>query len=141
MTEGDLDEVLSIEKESEFSPWSRKNFVESLKYTKNRTQIVFLNEVVGYCVSSFVEDELNIEKLVVKSNMRRKGIGRLLLTNMIIFCTDNNLSKVFLEVRENNVPAVALYSSLGFVTKYVRKKYYRPNNENALVMVKQIERY
>jgi len=45
---------------------------------------------------------------------------------------------VFLEVRESNAPARALYGRAGFVSIAVRKKYYG-DGEDAVVMVKTRE--
>jgi ribosomal-protein-alanine N-acetyltransferase len=41
---------------------------------------------------------------------------------------------VFLEVRESNAAAIALYKSRGFTQISVRNGYYRRPVENALVM-------
>ena len=41
---------------------------------------------------------------------------------------------VFLEVRTDNEPALALYQSLGFVTIGLRKRYYRASGADAYTM-------
>ncbi|CAB0634629.1 ribosomal-protein-alanine N-acetyltransferase [Corynebacterium diphtheriae] len=43
---------------------------------------------------------------------------------------------IFLEVRTTNVPAIALYESLGFEHQGVRKNYYQPSGADAFVMVR-----
>ena len=41
---------------------------------------------------------------------------------------------VFLEVRTDNEPAIALYESTGFVTMGLRKRYYRVSGADAYTM-------
>ena len=41
---------------------------------------------------------------------------------------------VYLEVRTDNAPAIALYESAGFVTMGIRKRYYRVSGADAYTM-------
>ncbi len=43
-----------------------------------------------------------------------------------------------LEVRRSNVPAIALYERAGFKTVHVRARYYQDDNEDALVMLREL---
>ena len=45
----------------------------------------------------------------------------------------------YLEVRESNVAAINLYKMIGFNFDGVRKKYYRDNQENAIINVNKIK--
>jgi ribosomal-protein-alanine N-acetyltransferase len=49
-----------------------------------------------------------------------------------------NCEFIFLEVRESNTAALALYGSFGFKVSGRRNNYYRNPVENAIVMVKEI---
>ena len=64
------------------------------------------------------------------------GIASLLISNLIQFCTENNITKILLEVRELNTPAQKLYEKFGFKKISIRKKYY--NNEDAYIYEKVI---
>ena len=59
------------------------------------------------------------------------GIGRELLAALLEFAGGG---AVFLEVRTDNAPAIALYESVGFVTMGVRKRYYRVSGADAYTM-------
>lgn len=50
---------------------------------------------------------------------------------------DLNISTLFLEVNEQNKPAIHLYEKLGFEKLGVRKKYY--NNNNGIIMKKNLK--
>ena len=74
---------------------------------------------------------------VIKKTYRNQGIGTLLLENLILLAKDLNISTLFLEVNEQNKPAIHLYEKLGFEKLGVRKKYY--NNNNGIIMKKNFK--
>jgi len=57
---------------------------------------------------------LNIHDLVVKSEFRKKGIGKAILQKIILHGFKINCSKITLEVRNDNDKAKSLYKKLGF---------------------------
>ena len=72
--------------------------------------------------------------LAVRPDCRRQGLGRRLMTFLFLRAEEKGISKVLLEVRPSNRPAIALYRSLGFKILYRRPGYYEPDREDALVM-------
>ncbi len=83
------------------------------------------NDIAGFCISSVEYGRGHIMYLAVKSNYRRRGIGKALLCiSLIHFFYELDVSEVFLEVQTENVPAIKLYESLGF--RIVRRipRYY-----------------
>jgi len=79
-------------------------------------------------------DEAEIANLAVSDDARRGGIGARLLDHAIEAARDRKSRVVFLEVRESNAAARALYSSRGFEVAARRSKYYRKPVEDALVL-------
>ena len=74
--------------------------------------------------------EYEIHTIGVDPAHQGRGIGRGMMTELL-----NNVDGVvFLEVRTDNAPAIALYESLGFVTVGLRKRYYRPSGADAFTM-------
>ena len=69
---------------------------------------------------------------------RRRGIGFKLMEAMIDDCKDRNVQSIFLEVRESNAAAIAMYEQFGFIKISTRKKYYDSPVEDGLVMQKQL---
>jgi len=78
-------------------------------------------------------DEGHILDVAVHPEVRGGGVGRLLVEKVLEECRGNGASFVSLEVRESNLPAIALYRKMGFAEVGKRKRYYE-NGENALMM-------
>ena len=93
------------------------------------------NEILGFAGIKAVLNEADIMNIVVKKSKRKSGIGSLLLKNIIELCKKLNVSTLFLEVNEKNLPAISLYKKFGFEEVGFRKNYYKENN--AIVMKKE----
>ncbi|MDO4281362.1 MAG: ribosomal protein S18-alanine N-acetyltransferase [Peptococcaceae bacterium] len=76
---------------------------------------------VGYVILQVVLDEGEIERIGILPDHRGQGLGKYLLATVM---ERRQLARCFLEVRENNRDAKALYASLGFVTCGRRSGYY-----------------
>ena len=138
MQRSDLLQVCEIEKDNFSLPWSEKSFLESME----RNDTVFLaaligDEVVGYLGCYCVAGEGEITNVAVKSSHRRKGIGGKLLERLYEEAKALHTQEFFLEVRESNEAAIALYSRQGFVKEGVRKNFYEKPVENAVIMWKR----
>lgn len=136
MTLDDLDEVLTIERASFLTPWSRGAFRYEL--TQNqvaRSTVVRVgSQLVGYVCLWEIGHETHITNLAVHPSFRRRGVARALLKRTIEDARRNGVELVFLEVRPTNVEAVMLYESFGFRVIGRRKGYYFDTGEDALVM-------
>ena len=141
MREEDLDRVMEIEKEAFTPPWSREAFL--LELTKNllAKYIVVLvdGEVVGYGGIWLILDEGHITNIAVDQKHRGLGIGNRLLEGLIQLCIDRNIRAMTLEVRKSNEIAKSLYKKYGFQEYGIRPKYYQDNNEDAIIMWKNIQ--
>jgi ribosomal-protein-alanine N-acetyltransferase len=80
--------------------------------------------------------EGDITSVAVHPDYRRKGLAYALINEFIRLLPDDTES-IFLEVRESNSGAVALYEKCGFVRLSVRKNFYTSPRENAIVMQKK----
>jgi ribosomal-protein-alanine acetyltransferase len=78
--------------------------------------------------------DADIQTIAVAPSVRRRGLGRLLMRELIAEAAARHTRHVFLEVRADNPTARALYESLGFEQLAVRKKYYQPDGVDAHVM-------
>lgn len=94
-------------------------------------------EIIAFIVFMQTEGEagleFNITNLAVEERFKRKGYASVLLNFVKAFSAQNDIKKIWLEVKEGNLPAISLYKKLGFKTDYIRKNYYS-NGENACVM-------
>lgn len=91
-------------------------------------------EAVGFLLAWRAADELHLTDLGVTESERRRGIGRLLVNELLVDGRASAARVVLLEVRAGNAPALALYGSLGFVELDRRARYYADTGEDAVVM-------
>jgi len=114
-------------------PWSTEDFRDCISFA------VFLvaeadDKVVGYTVALEAADEGEILNLAVAEEGRRGGLGRALVEAIVSALTEQGVRQVYLEVRESNAPARALYAGFGFKEVGRRKAYYRRPVEDAMVL-------
>lgn len=118
--------------------WSVESIQSELEKADSRcTVAVEDSKVVGFLAFEQIMDEGSIVEVAVSPDHRRRGIARALICEALQVC--KGLRTVFLEVREGNAPAVALYESLGFERIAVRRGYYDNPKENAIIMRKNYE--
>ena len=127
-TEDDLDAVLAIEQRCYKFPWTRAHFIEELE-TKGSHFLVLTDDetdtlVAGYVVFRDRGDESHLLNVAVAHNWRGLGMGRKLVGYVVNHAYRQKQSRVFLEVRTENLGAVTLYEKLGFHRMTTRKKFY-----------------
>jgi ribosomal-protein-alanine N-acetyltransferase len=134
--ERDLRQVHAIEVASFADPWALEGFRDTMDNSRARTEVADDGggRVLGYAVAWFVADEAEIANLAVAPAARGRGIGALLLTRILQAAATFGAAAVYLEVRESNAAARALYAAQGFVVAGRRNQYYRKPVEDALIM-------
>lgn len=117
-------------------PWSTQDFRDCVSFAQ------FLvaeaegegGAIAGYVVALDAADEGEILNLAVAAGGRRNGLGRALVQHILEALTGRGVRQVYLEVRESNAPARALYAAHGFKEAGRRKGYYRRPVEDAIVL-------
>ena len=94
----------------------------------------FQRTIVGMIAWRELGGEVEILDLAIHPNYRRHGHGFFLLKTFVQNLCQSAVQKIFLEVRESNAAALALYRKLGFQISGRRPNYYRKPEENALLM-------
>ena len=122
--------------------WGEGEF-ESLMAERNTlTQRLMLGRTqIGFIISRLAADEAEILSVAIASAQRGRGYSRDLLANHLGHLAGRGIRRVFLEVEENNQPAVRLYQRAGFATVGRREQYYRDANGaklNALIMQRDL---
>ena len=135
-TRADIDAVAALEVVAFADPWTRQAFEAALKERHARFRVARFSDgtLAGYLIAWFVLDEGEIANLAVVPTARRRGIARTLLEAIVAEATESRIARLFLEVRESNVAARALYDSLGFAPIARRARYYRKPVEDAIVL-------
>jgi [ribosomal protein S18]-alanine N-acetyltransferase len=91
------------------------------------------SNALGFLVARHLTPEWELENIVVARASRQKGIGKQLLERLLTVARETNSESVFLEVRESNSPARALYERSGFHETGRRKSYYSNPLEDAII--------
>ena len=92
-------------------------------------------DVTEYIIGRQIAPEGEIYRLATLPKYRRRSIAYRLLDYAVKTERGRGLELLFLEVREKNAPARALYSSYGFREISTRKNYYKNPNDNAIIML------
>lgn len=139
MKETDIDRFAAIDEKCFAVPWSKKAFEDEFN---NGIASYFSassdGECVGYAGFWNVSGEGDITNIAVLEEYRRMGIGSMLMEAVIKKAMELKLTIITLEVRRSNVQAQGLYKKYGFEVIGVRNRYYSDNNEDALIMTKEL---
>lgn len=134
----ELDRLMAIETVAYPFPWSRGNFVDSLVagYLA-RKRVDAQGRWLGYMIAMAGVDETHLLNLTVVPEFQHQGHARAMLDELVRWSRDRAAVRLWLEVRESNHRAQALYRRYGFRELGLRRGYYPagPNGrENAVVM-------
>lgn len=141
MHQEDLAEVEEIDRISFSTPWPASAYDYELN--ENENSLLWVAEVelsgserrvVGMIVTWLILDEAHIANIAVHPAYRNQGIARKLLAHALQDAIQHGAHLATLEVRQHNLPAQALYRRFGFEITGRRIRYYRDNNEDALIM-------
>ena len=133
----DLEALEALEQQCFSLPWTGTMLQSQLPDGMHEFLVAEEDErVLGYVGMMFVLDEGYISNVAVAPDSRRRGIGDLLIQELLHRCEEHGLTFVTLEVREHNEPAIALYRKHGFAPVGLRKNYYEAPVENAILMTK-----
>lgn len=131
-SETDVDAIARVERDAGSAPWSRSAVLASLEAPTTLAWVVG-EPVVGHLLASCVEEDGEILTLAVLPDARRRGHASALLRTCEETWRASGVRSGWLEVREDNVGARALYARHGWVDAGVRPRYYS-DGSNARVM-------
>ena len=136
MTVFDLDSIAENLQTDYDDFWNYNVFKSELENENSKYIVAHQNNcIVGFAGIWIAIDVAHITNIVVKKDLRKTGIGTLLLQELINMCKNLQIKEITLEVNEHNVSAIKLYEKFGFKQVGLRKKYYN-NEDNALIMTK-----
>lgn len=137
MTEVDLEAVMAVEAIAYAYPWTRGNFIDSLRAGYTGTLLRAPEGLLGYSVAMKGVDEVHLLNLTVAPDHQRQGLGALLLEALADWARGQAAQWLWLEVRASNEGAQRLYLRQGFRRVGLRKAYYpaaQGRREDAIVM-------
>jgi ribosomal-protein-alanine N-acetyltransferase len=135
----DVEALLPVDRELfGTAAWSAETFWSELARGPDRWYVVAEDAhgaVLGYAGLMLGSgSEADVQTLAVAPAAQRRGIGGLLLRALLAEAEDRGATSVLLEVRADNEAAIALYAAHGFERIAVRRGYYQPGGQDAVIM-------
>lgn len=124
LAEGDLSEVLEIERRGYSFPWTEAVFRDCFRPNYRLWGIQITDSLVGYAVVAYMADEAHLLNICVSTGRRRSGLARHLLRHLVGEAARDGMTRMLLEVRVSNQSATDLYLAEGFVEIGRRPGYY-----------------
>jgi ribosomal protein S18 acetylase RimI-like enzyme len=127
----DLGTVLTIDHMAFGKVW--KNSLESLELAYQQSSLATVaergDEIVGYQYSTASAMGGHLARLAVKINMQGKGIGYLLVYQMLSQFKKQGFRHVTVNTQQNNLASLALYSKAGFTLTGESYRVYQYNSK------------
>lgn len=135
MQEEDIPQVAQIEARVCSMPWSEQGFLEALKQDVLFVTAKQNNQVLGYSGMYCSFEEGEITNVAVLPEVQKRGIGKRIILELLKMALEKGVSRVILEVRVSNIPAIKLYERFGFQKAGIRKGFYEKPREDAAIMI------
>ncbi len=132
----DLADIVELEVGGfEHAQWSESAWLEELTSDDRHVLVTRdMNQAVtGVATFQTVADTADLHRVVVRSDVRGQGIGRLLVQAGLEWAEAMGATQMLLEVESNNSVAIRLYQNMGFEPIHRRPDYYG-EGLHALVM-------
>lgn len=136
----DIDAVMVIEEEAFPTPWRASGYEYEITRNRVATYQVLTAQLadrparlIGYSGHWLLVEEVHVSTIAVSPAWRGRGLGELLLLNLILLAYRQTASLVTLEVRRSNKVAQSLYEKYNFQYVGERRRYYQ-GKEDALLM-------
>lgn len=132
-------------------PWSAATFCSLLSNTHHHllyvtkqhmqatTKTSANSVMVGFCLYQQLFESAEILRIATHPHYQRQGIGKQMLMALFDTLTQQQAQHILLEVRADNVAAIALYQQHGFVQIDIRKGYYSPKAHSEHELQPQVD--
>ena len=141
MRAGDVEAVLTLAAALNDAPhWSASVYLGALDLDRSPKRIALVAEcgqpdgVVGFAVASVLPPQAELESIAVRADQQRRGIGRLLMDELVSELSAVAVSEILLEVRASNCAACNFYTSGGWRQTGTRARYYSNPEDDAILM-------
>jgi ribosomal-protein-alanine N-acetyltransferase len=134
--EPDLGELVRLESLAFSTPWSEAQVASQLALRSTRSWLLDTGEPPrprACAIFQVAGEEAELLRVAVEPAFRGRGLARRLLEAAFAALAESGVHRIFLEVSEGNVEALALYRRLSFDLRGRRRSYY-PSGEDALLL-------
>ena len=130
----DLDDVVAVARDAFAAPWTREAFAAELSRELAMSRALRVDgSLVAYVIAWALGGELEILSIATAVSAQRRGHARHLLASLLDEARARGVTRAFLEVRADNMAAIALYRSLGFRDAGRRAGYYADDTDAVLM--------
>ena len=137
--ESDMQRIMEIEKETISPPWTHGWLLEEIYNDDSLFSLAVEGDaIIGFVILRRVADESELFQIAVDAAYRCRGIADSLLGAALEWARDCGIKSIFLEVRESNAAAIALYAKHGFRQTRRREDYYTEPVEDAVIMMRSV---
>lgn len=119
--------------------WTRKELNDHINKKTSFSRISkHGKKIVGFSISLYSENFMDVFLIFVAPKFRRRGIAQNFLKDIKKFCKLHLINKIILEVNEDNQAANILYQKFGFKIVGKRKDYYFMNEKKSDAIVMEL---
>lgn len=119
-----LDDLMQIERAAYSHPWSRGNFEDAMRAGYQGQVLLADHQLLGYFVAMKGVDEVHLLNITVAPEFQGRGLARTMLDALVTWSRGQGAQWLWLEVRQSNARAIAVYQVYGFRRVGMRKGYY-----------------
>ncbi|MBE0457041.1 MAG: ribosomal protein S18-alanine N-acetyltransferase [Pseudoalteromonas prydzensis] len=130
VTEASIDALMAIENACHSHPWALNTMQSCLAGRYFNLAAFKAEQMVGFYIGEKAGPDFTLMDICVAPQFQGQGIAKQLLNAFISYGEQHSAENLFLEVRETNTRAIALYEQAGFTEMSVRKNYY-PSDDPA----------
>jgi ribosomal-protein-alanine N-acetyltransferase len=115
--------------------WTESQYNDCIENKSYINYVLYFNDdVVAFLIAQNLTDSINLLLVATKKEYKKMGFASLLINKLLQEAKKQNI-KTWLEVKKTNLPAINLYTKLGFQLLYERAKYYKDGSP-ALILEK-----
>jgi ribosomal-protein-alanine N-acetyltransferase len=135
-TSADIQDIVRLEQDSPTaSHWSSGQYDRIFTSASAQRMALVIEEadsIQGFLIARAIAPEWEIENIAIAADARRRGLATQLLKPLFERARAEAVQAMFLEVRESNHAARALYEKWSFVESGRRAHYYENPQEDAI---------
>ncbi|MGY5860388.1 MAG: GNAT family N-acetyltransferase [Candidatus Thorarchaeota archaeon] len=118
VTDESIDSLIHRSKRDEFALEVRREIIHSIEGEKKIARVMIDGQIAGVGLGIVEEDMLGLFSIRTMPEYERRGVAWSVSCALGMWGEENGANTAFLQVEAENKPALALYSAMGFKTKY-----------------------
>ena len=130
LTLENLNDCLALDEIALKGLWSKNQWRNELSESQKLCLGIFeSSKLIALGCGHVVLDELHLTAIAVHPKFRRRGLAKKILSSLFLKAIRANCTRATLEVKSDNLKAIGLYSSFGFITTGCRTNYYKDGTD------------